>query len=163
MAHFKSTFLMSKCPKFIPYYPLSIIHTHTNTSTGITHIPPSVFLSSHHRQIMPPTTSTTTTTTSPTKDIDLDSLWFIHGKAFDLRAFAKTHPGGSLALESVQGMDCTQFFEAYHFYTEAPRALLKMMTPVEVPAGLLATPCSRWCLLLLLSVLMIGGCCCPCS
>ena len=31
-------------------------------------------------------------------DVNLDSLWFIHGKAYDLQSFLKSHPGKDVAL-----------------------------------------------------------------
>ena len=41
-------------------------------------------------------------------------MWLIHGKMYDLDAFMKHHPGGSLILESTRGEDATAAFESYH-------------------------------------------------
>ena len=39
--------------------------------------------------------------------IDPSLLWFIHGRAYDLRPFLRVHPGGAEALLQERGQDCT--------------------------------------------------------
>jgi len=42
-------------------------------------------------------------------------LWYLHGKAYDLREFIHNHPGGREALVMSQGLNITELFETYHF------------------------------------------------
>jgi len=42
-------------------------------------------------------------------------LWYIHGKAYDLRRFLAHHPGGSEQLMVGEGRDCTELFESMHW------------------------------------------------
>lgn len=61
-------------------------------------------------------------------------LWRIHGKLYNLRAFSKTHPGGSLAIDLVQGMDATNFFEQFHVMNDKHRSVLsrfEVVIPVD--------------------------------
>lgn len=51
-------------------------------------------------------------------------LWFIHGKAYDLKEFMWRHPGGSRAMEVSRGRDCTELFESYHSLTDKPREMM---------------------------------------
>jgi len=51
-------------------------------------------------------------------------LWYIHGNAYDLKDYVKKHPGGSLAILSAQGRDCTALFESYHWWNDNNRKLL---------------------------------------
>ena len=41
-------------------------------------------------------------------------LWRIHDGLYDLRDFIKTHPGGQDVIESTEGIDITEAFEASH-------------------------------------------------
>ena len=41
-------------------------------------------------------------------------LWRIHDGLYDLRGFIKTHPGGEDVIESTEGIDITEAFEASH-------------------------------------------------
>lgn len=52
-------------------------------------------------------------------------LWYIHGKAYDLREFFGNHPGGKEALIMAQGLNCTELFESYHFARRPPEFLLE--------------------------------------
>lgn len=42
------------------------------------------------------------------------SLWFIAGRAYDLRPWIEQHPGGREALELARGTNCTELFRSYH-------------------------------------------------
>lgn len=57
--------------------------------------------------------------------------WTIHGKTYDLSAWAKEHPGGKWAIESTQNSDCTALFESYHVFIDHSK-LMKMLTQFEV-------------------------------
>lgn len=58
------------------------------------------------------------------------SLWYIHGRAYDLTTFMDRHPGGADALKLARGRDCTALFESYHPFTDKPRRLLpKFLVP----------------------------------
>ena len=52
------------------------------------------------------------------KDDDIggkeDHLWRIHDGLYDLRDFIKSHPGGGDVIESTEGIDITEAFEASH-------------------------------------------------
>lgn len=52
-------------------------------------------------------------------------LWYIHGKAYELRDFLGNHPGGKEALEMTQGLNATELFETYHFARRPPEFLLE--------------------------------------
>jgi len=43
-----------------------------------------------------------------------ERLWHIHGKAYDLEPWRKSHPGGHHLLDITRGTDCTELFESYH-------------------------------------------------
>lgn len=47
--------------------------------------------------------------------IDPSLLWFIHGRAYDLRPFLRVHPGGAEALLQGRGQDCTVRFVCFFF------------------------------------------------
>lgn len=40
--------------------------------------------------------------------------WIIHGVSYDLKDFAKQHPGGEYILNLGKGRDCTEIFESVH-------------------------------------------------
>lgn len=52
----------------------------------------------------------------------------IAGEIFDVRAFAKEHPGGEVWLRVSEGLDVTNLFESSHLNMEAVRARLKTLT-----------------------------------
>jgi fatty acid desaturase len=54
-----------------------------------------------------------------------EDLWFIHGKAYDLKEFMWRHPGGSRAMEVSRGRDCTELFESYHSLTDKPKQIME--------------------------------------
>ena len=64
------------------------------------------------------------------------SLWYVHGKAYDLEEFYGRHPGGRQALSLGQGRDCTALFESYHPFTEKHRTVLDKYR-VTVPESVL--------------------------
>lgn len=51
-------------------------------------------------------------------------LWRIHGRLYDLAAFAGVHPGGRAALSLGRGDDCTLLFESYHLTSSRHRRAL---------------------------------------
>lgn len=51
-------------------------------------------------------------------------LWRIHGRSYDLSAFASQHPGGHAALALGRGDDCTLLFESYHISSARHRSVL---------------------------------------
>lgn len=59
------------------------------------------------------------------------SVWTIHGKKYDLTAFAKDHPGGPWALELGRNRDCTGLFESYHMFVD-PKRLASMLKRFEI-------------------------------
>ena len=60
-------------------------------------------------------------------------LWMVHGKLYDLAAFAKRHPGGAGALLLGRGRDCTALFQSYHPFTQRHREVLaKFEAPAEL-------------------------------
>lgn len=50
----------------------------------------------------------------------LDSLWVIHGKAYDLSEWSCDHPGGAFMIDVSKGTDCSVLFESYHATTAKP-------------------------------------------
>jgi len=44
----------------------------------------------------------------------MNNYWEIHGNKYDLSKFVEKHPGGSKAILSGKGIDCTALFESYH-------------------------------------------------
>ena len=44
----------------------------------------------------------------------MNNYWEIHGNKYDLSKFVEKHPGGSRAILSGKGIDCTALFESYH-------------------------------------------------
>ena len=44
----------------------------------------------------------------------MNNCWEIHGNKYDLSKFVEKHPGGSRAILSGKGRDCTALFESYH-------------------------------------------------
>lgn len=59
------------------------------------------------------------------------SLWYIHGKAYDLEKFMSRHPGGYRPLMVSRGRDATELFESYHSLSDMPREMIKKF---EVPS-----------------------------
>jgi len=57
--------------------------------------------------------------------------WFIHGKAYDLSAWAKQHPGGERTIRCGQNRDCTALFESYHVFIDHA-VLMKMLARFEI-------------------------------
>lgn len=47
-------------------------------------------------------------------DDNLDNLWRVHDKLYDLNDFLSKHPGGRDWLEFTKGIDITEAFEASH-------------------------------------------------
>ena len=58
-----------------------------------------------------------------------EHLWYLHGKWYDLSAFARQHPGGRQMIELGQGTDCTPLFSCYH-----DKFPVERLRPYEVPA-----------------------------
>jgi len=63
---------------------------------------------------------------------DLDGLWVVHGRRYDLTPFREAHPGGATALDLCRGSDATRLFEQFHLMNERHRNVLKRY---EVPGG----------------------------
>jgi fatty acid desaturase len=61
------------------------------------------------------------------------NLWYIYGHGYDLTQFVPKHPGGTLALLSGQGRDCTALFESYHPWNDRHRKVLKAYGPAPPP------------------------------
>lgn len=51
-------------------------------------------------------------------------LWRIHGRLYDLNAFASHHPGGHAAISLGRGDDSTLLFESYHICSARHRKIL---------------------------------------
>ena len=49
-------------------------------------------------------------------------LWRVHDKLYDLKDFAKFHPGGTQWIELTKGTDITEAFEVSHLFGEAQGA-----------------------------------------
>lgn len=63
---------------------------------------------------------------------NIDSLWKIHGKTYDLTNFIPHHPGGKEALLLAQGReDATPLFESYHPFTSR-RKLQQILSHYQV-------------------------------
>jgi len=62
---------------------------------------------------------------------DIEDVWTIHGKKYNLRPFFKQHPGGSWVLTAARGSDCTGLFESYHIFIDHD-VLLKMLIPFQI-------------------------------
>jgi cytochrome b involved in lipid metabolism len=63
---------------------------------------------------------------NPKKTSSSPSLWWIHGKGYDLSDFVERHPGGIEAILLGKGRDCTAMVESYHaFSTQHWRVLEK--------------------------------------
>jgi fatty acid desaturase len=72
-----------------------------------------------------------------------ENLWYIHGIAYDLEEFKKTHPGGKRALEMMKGQDCTEMFEAYHSLFTKPKQMMIRFV-VDGKALLQYAPSFEW-------------------
>lgn len=73
-------------------------------------------------------------------EVEGTQLWFVHGKAYDLRSYMDKHPGGWYALRLGQGRDCTALFESYHPFTDRHRQVLRKFE-VTVKPEVLAQHC----------------------
>lgn len=51
-------------------------------------------------------------------------LWRIHGRLYDLNAFASHHPGGQAAISLGRGDDSTLLFESYHITSSRHRNVI---------------------------------------
>ena len=60
-----------------------------------------------------------------------ESVWLIHGKLYDLDAWAAHHPGGAHALDLGRNRDCTGLFESYHVFVDRD-VLEKMLQRFEI-------------------------------
>ena len=49
-------------------------------------------------------------------------LWRVHDKLYDLKEFAKIHPGGAQWIELTKGTDITEAFEVSHLFEDAVAA-----------------------------------------
>mmetsp|Transcript_28022 Transcript_28022/g.96423 ORF Transcript_28022/g.96423 Transcript_28022/m.96423 type:complete len:485 (-) Transcript_28022:20-1474(-) len=67
------------------------------------------------------------------------ALWQIHGEWYDLRQFARVHPGGSTAILLAQGSDATDLFEQFHLFNDRHRAALRGLRAVS-PGAKQAAP-----------------------
>lgn len=61
-----------------------------------------------------------------------EGVWTIHGRQYDLTAFADSHPGGPWALQLGRNRDCTGLFESYHIFSDMDK-LRKIMARFELP------------------------------
>jgi len=71
--------------------------------------------------------------------VDVPDVWTIHGKRYNLKAWASEHPGGSVAIRSAKGSDCTGLFESCHTFIDRS-VLLKMLNRFELIDGVEASP-----------------------
>ena len=60
-------------------------------------------------------------------DDDLNNLWVVHGRRYDLAPFRDVHPGGATALDLCRGSDATRLFEQFHVMTDKHRKALKSL------------------------------------
>lgn len=58
-------------------------------------------------------------------DDNAEGLWRVHDKLYDLKDFAKRHPGGAEWLEMTEGVDITEQFETHHVTDKAEKLLSK--------------------------------------
>ena len=58
-------------------------------------------------------------------DDDLNNLWVVHGRRYDLAPFRESHPGGATALDLCRGSDATRLFEQFHVMNDKHRKALK--------------------------------------
>jgi cytochrome b involved in lipid metabolism len=52
-------------------------------------------------------------------------LWMVHGKWYDLEAFAARHPGGAFWITETRGMDITELYETHHLDMDGPDQILR--------------------------------------
>lgn len=64
-----------------------------------------------------------------------NNTWVVHGRAYDLTAVMRTHPGGAWILELTRGTDVTALFESYHAFSDLPRAALAAYDPPYAGRG----------------------------
>jgi cytochrome b involved in lipid metabolism len=62
------------------------------------------------------------------------SLWWVHGKGYDLEEFVERHPGGVEAILLGKGRDCTALVESYHPFTTQHLKVLEKYLVVEEQA-----------------------------
>ncbi|TFJ82934.1 hypothetical protein NSK_005759 [Nannochloropsis salina CCMP1776] len=72
---------------------------------------------------------------------DLEGLWYLEGKAYDLTKFVKMHPGGSDVLLELKGKDGTAAFRDAHGNnpTSTPRKKLGRMEVKGISAEVLSS------------------------
>ena len=58
-------------------------------------------------------------------DDDVDNLWRIHDKLYDLSVWIDLHPGGSEWISVTRGTDITEAFEVHHPNIDLARKMLK--------------------------------------
>jgi fatty acid desaturase len=80
-----------------------------------------------------------------TKDSDTtaplnEAFWYIHGNAYDLSSYVKSHPGGEIAITLGRGRDCTAMFESYHPFTDRHRRVLKSYAVKKPKSGAVELP-----------------------
>ena len=68
------------------------------------------------------------------------SLISLYGHSYDLTAFARVHPGGSVILQSVTGTDCTDFFAVNHPQTPRPAGARHRRRPPSLAGS--SGPCT---------------------
>mmetsp|Transcript_23293 Transcript_23293/g.60704 ORF Transcript_23293/g.60704 Transcript_23293/m.60704 type:complete len:343 (-) Transcript_23293:533-1561(-) len=78
-------------------------------------------------------------------DDDLNNLWVVHGRRYDLAPFRDVHPGGATALDLCRGSDATRLFEQFHVMNDKHRKALKKFEVREYkrsesPPGVEDTP-----------------------
>lgn len=56
--------------------------------------------------------------------VNASELWFVEGRAYDLKKFVEAHPGGREALMLARGTNCTELFHAYHLMRGPSKARL---------------------------------------
>jgi len=81
-------------------------------------------------------------------DDDLNNLWVVHGRRYDLAPFRDVHPGGATALDLCRGSDATRLFEQFHVMNDKHRKALKKFEVHEYkrsesPPGVEDTPPPR--------------------
>lgn len=67
------------------------------------------------------------------EDLPPHQLWQVHGRLYDLEAFAQHHPGGHEQIIAQRGKDCTTLFETVHLFDEQPRKLLEKYYVRDIP------------------------------
>mmetsp|Transcript_93 Transcript_93/g.299 ORF Transcript_93/g.299 Transcript_93/m.299 type:complete len:190 (-) Transcript_93:1289-1858(-) len=71
------------------------------------------------------------------------SLWYLHGKAYDLSSWLH-HPGGSYLLQITQGTEVTTLFESYHATSLNQASIRKTLRKFEVDTITPLMPPQDW-------------------